>query len=655
MQLTVDQLAAAREKTLAELEEARQRLSSIEDHSRRIMKQIEDLQAAAKQFPDATGTVSREQDALRAELLRLNTERMRLGTALNNDIASAFYRKTAFAVIPFDGIHRTHRRPIYLECRSDSIILQPEGIVFTPADFMGPSGPGNPLASALRAAREYWSQQPPPSADIPNEPYPLLLVRPDGIIGYYLAREAMASWDAEFGYELVDGDWKLDFPLTPQPQLKEMEERAVTEARQRLQWLAQASPERFERKSKAQYRLSAIRGGLVRDGGPSLGNDPFANDPLGGFGRSAMDSGYRGQEGAGQGASGGNSISPQGTGDGRSLAAGGGNAVSPRGNNALGNYGMGGGSGFGRSDNINNELAGDGGEFRGAGSGRYSDNPRGGGNGFGQGGYEFNGSSGKGNGNQAQIGTNHLSGNSAGNFNNAASNQAGNSFNGQNSTGRSGDPSQHSGLSQNGSSTNANPSYSGANSVANGDASQYGGVQGQAGSSASASGSPGTNASGSPSGTAASSMGQASGGDSSSLSAGTPSPSLQLNQSQPTQRTASHSMADIRGRNWALPSSSNASVPITRPIRLECWPDRIVIMPDSRDQQPQVIPLTSHTEESIDQVVAAVREQTRGWGIAGRGMYWKPQLTLDVNPNGEGRAQDLQVLLANSGMDVKRR
>lgn len=139
------------------------------------------------------------------------------------------------------------------------------------------------------------------------------------------------------------------------------------------------------------------------------------------------------------------------------------------------------------------------------------------------------------------------------------------------------------------------------------------------------------------------------------MSSGMPTPSLEYNANQSTGRTASHSMADMRGRNWALPSDGRASIPITRPIRLECWPDRIVVMSDSRDQQPQVIQLASRTEESIDRVVAAVREHSKRWGIAGRGMYWKPQLVLQVNPNGDSRADDLQVLLANSGLDVKRK
>ena len=78
-------------------------------------------------------------------------------------------------------------------------------------------------------------------------------------------------------------------------------------------------------------------------------------------------------------------------------------------------------------------------------------------------------------------------------------------------------------------------------------------------------------------------------------------------------------------------------------------------MPDARDGKPQVIRVTSRTEDSVDELVAAVRQHARQWGIAGNGMYWKPQLVLHVNPSGEGRAQDLETLLANSGLDVKRK
>ena len=110
-----------------------------------------------------------------------------------------------------------------------------------------------------------------------------------------------------------------------------------------------------------------------------------------------------------------------------------------------------------------------------------------------------------------------------------------------------------------------------------------------------------------------------------------------------------------RGKDWALPNMHNASVPVERSIRVECWADRLVLLPDTRDQQAQVIPLGDRTEDAVDQLVSAVRGYTKTWGMAGRGMYWKPQLVLNVNPSAENRANDLQTILADSGWNVKRR
>jgi hypothetical protein len=119
--------------------------------------------------------------------------------------------------------------------------------------------------------------------------------------------------------------------------------------------------------------------------------------------------------------------------------------------------------------------------------------------------------------------------------------------------------------------------------------------------------------------------------------------------------SSSHSMSRSRGKNWALPNNHTSSVPVQRPIRVECWSDRLVLVPDTRDLQPQVIPLGVRTEDSVEPLVGAVRTYTKSWGIAGRSMYWKPQLVLNVNPNAESRAADLQTLLADSGWDVKRK
>jgi hypothetical protein len=674
---------------------------------------------------------------------------------LESDLKKAKYlaanRLPVYAVVPFEGMYKTNRRPIYIECRGDSIILQPEGIVFTPTDFLGPGGPSNPLASALRSAQEYWRNAPRPSPDIPNEPYPLLLVRPDGIIAYYLVRDAMSSWDAEFGYELVGQDWQLDFPMQPDPQLKEMEIRAVADARKRLEWLAQASPEAFSRKSsKVQYHVSPFRGGAVRDGGPSLGNDPFADDPLGGFGRSASAGnagggmGNRGlgssdvnSGGAGNGVVGNGSVGNGGIGNrgiGNGVGNAGGNGAFPMGGgfanggmnnsagNTLGSGGLGGGGpDLGGVGGGNGFMPGGGNGTTQTGGGNNM--PSSGGNGMttnGGGGYPN--SSAAGGPSLEQVGPRYagMNGAAGGTGNAAGVAGTGGGISGTSGGGPAG-PSSGDSKTSSANQTGGTPlnpkdygytalpgnsagSAAGPNSGLNGSAATR--AFNQSATAAGMSGaSPGTFASGatagssssaggmagSMSGSATSSGGMSAGGGSDSptgggsmgqtasssgdpnqaSSAGMPSLSFDMNPQQqqqafdsPPQQSQSSSSSQpsrsrsamhYRGKDWALPNMHNASMPVERSISVQCWNDRLVLLPDTRDQQAQVIPLGDRTDDAVDELVAAVRTYTKSWGMAGRGMYWKPQLLLSVNANAEARAADLQALLANSGWDVKRR
>ena len=144
---------------------------------------------------------------------------------------AAANRPKSYAIVPYDGPNRTRRRPIYIECRGDAVVLQPENIVFTEADFDEPLGPGNPLAAAIRAAREQMLLQGSVDPQNAGEPYPLLLVRPAGIAAYDAALAAMKSWGSEFGYELINDDWQLKYP-PPDPNLAKAVAQAIYLARQ---------------------------------------------------------------------------------------------------------------------------------------------------------------------------------------------------------------------------------------------------------------------------------------------------------------------------------------------------------------------------------------------------------------------------------------
>ena len=135
--------------------------------------------------------------------------------------------KRSYALVPYHGASGTRRRPIYIECTSDRVILQPEGVELFSEDFREPLTDDNALASALRAQREYFADA---TRNRDDPPYPLIIVRPDGAHAYAAARAAMESWDAEFGYELVDEDMQLAFPEVDAA-LVDVVREAVDEAR----------------------------------------------------------------------------------------------------------------------------------------------------------------------------------------------------------------------------------------------------------------------------------------------------------------------------------------------------------------------------------------------------------------------------------------
>jgi hypothetical protein len=143
-----------------------------------------------------------------------------------------------------------------------------------------------------------------------------------------------------------------------------------------------------------------------------------------------------------------------------------------------------------------------------------------------------------------------------------------------------------------------------------------------------------------------------------SLQSGMPNPFQAFNfgqQNQQSSQTDQQSVAKKRGeKNWANPQASTANIPIERPIRIVCDADHLTLMPEGRGKQGmRIIPLQGSTVASVDNLVGAVWDRIDSWGMAGRGMYWRPTLTMEVEPGGERRYAELHALLADSGFDVR--
>jgi hypothetical protein len=293
------------------LHDEQARLSHREEHTRRLEHELAQLTLAAQQLAATEKHQSVDQKQAEAELERLrqllaDTEQQLEELRRNGS------GKRSYAVVPFQGQNGTQRKPVYIECTGEGITLQPEGLRFERGDFLDPTWPGNPLAAALRASREYLNAQAAQAGQPePPDPYPLILVRPDGIMNYLLARAAITSWDSDFGYEFIEQDWKIDYPDLPDPQLAQAQQHAVWLARERLLRLVQAAPSQFR-----SVAMGAGRGGRLgndsRGGGYGAGGEGDGSD-----GDGALAQSYGGGSAAGNGAATGEQTgSSDGPGDG---------------------------------------------------------------------------------------------------------------------------------------------------------------------------------------------------------------------------------------------------------------------------------------------------------------------------------------------------
>lgn len=624
----ITQLQQARETTQVQLAEKQQELSHVEDHLRRLRARADQVRIAAEELEHQGNVNSPASQNAAEELERLRRAIIAAEQELKRQEQTKRNAPVTYSVVPYEGPNQTKRRPIYIECRLDAVLIQPEGIALRESDFEPPLGPGNPLAAAIRAYSEYLARM--GFTGETTRPYPMLLVRPDGIVAYYAARAALESWGTEFGYELIGDDWKLEMP-SPDGQLATGLEQVVVEARMRQEALAMAAPRQFKR-PRGAMRASPNGRGFVAEGGYERGS-PYGGSGFAerrgrssGFGSGDSPGGRSAASGFGNGAA-----TPEGPGPGYSDGIG---ADSPlpsmsggsglAGNSGNGNFG--GGTAANRPGGT--DLAASGGSRSNDAFGQNQ--PPASGDGFGSlQGPPGNGTSGGEPGPQlgnagaepsgtAGEGTGAPPGGRPGAANGASRNQLAGQpgGNGKNELGPMGSPGQ-------GFQSNADQQAA------------------QGSGSARTGGSPGS--ANSPS----------SGGSESAAGDDQQSPPSAV--AHVTSDNRKKSLAGKRGADWGLPDAASHMTPVTRPVIIRCEPNRLTIVPDDNHSLPKTVPLGARTEDSVDQLVSGVWDHMKGWGLAGRGMYWRPNLVMEVAPGAETRFSELQALLAGSGMEVKAR
>lgn len=263
------EIEAIKEKAAQTLRDEQLRLGQIESHVRRLQDQLRSLRDAVLELQAMNSDHLDDQEQAKRELARLQ----QLIVDTEKEIADLETEQEgkfrSYAIVPYRGPNGTQRRPVYIECRAETVVLQPEGIELTAEDFKQPLGVSNPLLAAIRATRKYHQQATANGRlDIDAEPYPLVIVRPEGIGAYYQTRAALSSGDTEFGYEMVNGDWDLEFPQ-PNPELANLQARAIESARARRDLLAKAAPTAYESDGPASFTIDPRRHGGENQGTPN--------------------------------------------------------------------------------------------------------------------------------------------------------------------------------------------------------------------------------------------------------------------------------------------------------------------------------------------------------------------------------------------------
>lgn len=152
----------------------------------------------------------------KAELIEAAKELAELERAFKQLKALKENEKQVYSVVPYRGKHGQARTPIYVECVRGGVIFHPEkkkleGWEFTPEIMKEEVERRTGTLNAEKSAKEK-------SRTIAEErkgPYVLFLIRPEGIASYYAAQAGLKGYDLDFGYELVDQDWVLDFNGDP--------------------------------------------------------------------------------------------------------------------------------------------------------------------------------------------------------------------------------------------------------------------------------------------------------------------------------------------------------------------------------------------------------------------------------------------------------
>ena len=635
MEVVSDELAAQRENLKTKVERRRRDLADIEDHIIRLKKNLEQLADKIIRIQSETSKseLSMAEKAEKVAALRNEIDAKKLD--LINEIEKQKKRKPAFSVIPYVGTNGTSRRPVYLECTKDGVIVQPEGLLISLNDLKPPLGPGNPLDAALRVLRLAYQQR-DTTFGINQPPYPLLLVRPDGIHTYALAREAMNGWDDQFGYELINADMDLKFPAGV-PGLKEQLVGTIDTAKRRQQALIASMPrgrlapdrdDDWDAIDSASSAQASGSNGSSPSGSPGFGGSGgFGGSDNGATQKWKLVQGIANSQVSGaiqrngiESENPGSQANPNGQRNPQSPLGATGSSIAES-TDLSGQFDVDARQGQNGSMTPLNGQTTNGPPPNGQ-PPNATDKPNANGNSGAKNRYVAAAAPGTGPGNS---GDDNVSGSSTGNAPSISGQTASNTQQGGSGSSAMG--------AKNASSSNTLPQQ-GANAFSSGSAT------GEPSNAMQPAGEPKQNASLSVN---------------KSISSGTSAKTTTAPKAKHVNPDGDLKPISVTaGRGWAASRAEGKATPVSRPINVIALNDRWLLRSDTNDTSFDAsITMEEGPQQAGNQLATAIRKRVDSWGLSLPGGFWSPSLTIEAANDAQQSVDRLERLLEGSGVEIK--
>jgi hypothetical protein len=208
LELQIRSLRTRIERARTEDGQAQQTIMSRTRQLRNNADQSEQLQAELDRLRKARREVEQQISTIRQKIGDFRVAKAKLANTRRDP-------DQTFIPVVHPGANGSPRQPIYLECNGAAVVFQPEALAL-PAWLLkteqGQSTLVHAVESLIKLHRERMELQRGSRDQSEIEPYPLLLVRPDGAAVFYAVRQAFELLQQEWGYELVEGDWTFQFP-----------------------------------------------------------------------------------------------------------------------------------------------------------------------------------------------------------------------------------------------------------------------------------------------------------------------------------------------------------------------------------------------------------------------------------------------------------